>query len=847
MGIESFFGSISDNITLSQENRFLGTINNKIKGNHIFFDSNSILYVTGASLMSLINKILYHLIKPTGSQKINGMIKSLNLEPEIVLKQSPKEFSEYFTPERLDDMMMKKCYQYILNSLEKNYDTSQIKTVYVTFDGVPTKAKMITQRKRRFIGSVMDNLKKNIFEKHKKDLEKDNNRFLYETYKVEWKTVNITPGTKFMKGLSDILSSPFFVNEMKKLCPNLVDYSFNGPMTPGEGEYKIVNRARSKKFLEMKKDGEYSVFYSPDSDAVLLCLLLGTSVSMGYSKDPELNTKITNMLVLRQNQQKSTYETINTDILSSNIYKYVQQFNKNCIAMNKDNVIADIVLLLSVFGNDFIPKIESLNVREHFNVIIDIYSRVLLENNCTHVISFDEKRKKRMLNIEIFKKILSLLKEKEGKYLQMTFIKHNYHNYKNLRKTIKATEDNFIIELNKILSMIRELNDEIRKEKSIKKWEENETFVQILQKLLRWKNIPKNEVVKKYKEYYFSNGKFPKMDIALQKYASTSNNSYHSQNIEKKLNNIDPSLRILDYDREMYQLDRMLDSYVKKFNAEKINLGSFSVDENKLVVKATKIETTVNEYYVDFFNANLQEKNKITDICSQYFSALMWVFEYYFNNYDEKYHYENGNTYFYEKKRSPLLTQLSEYVDKLNQKEVDKICSFVSIESNIKRENYFTPLEQLLYVTPENILKNIIQKEFIPFIESYPFYMKIKDVSDKIWANSPEVPNIIDCRGAMFVSTCHLEIVYEKISKKEDERFLKEVRKIKLSPENKILNEFIKYDKIFSTKHYSSGGEKKNEFNVFFIHASSELKKFFKKAKTADADEMIKKINILLK
>ena len=41
--------------------------------------------------------------------------------------------------------------------------------------------------------------------------------------------------------------------------------------------------------------------------------------------------------------------------------------------MKEENIIVDMVFILSVFGDDFLPKLETLRVNTDINILIDFY------------------------------------------------------------------------------------------------------------------------------------------------------------------------------------------------------------------------------------------------------------------------------------------------------------------------------------------------------------------------------------------------------------------------------------------------------------------------------------------
>ena len=115
-------------------------------------------------------------------------------------------------------------------------------------------AKINEQKKRRYMGHMVSFLTKNIKTPFK------------------WAKNNISPGTNFMKKLQIYLRSEELKLQIKKVCGGLKEYIVSDTTLPGEGEMKIVNYINDMKI----PDNESIVVYSPDSDMIILLLLVTT-------------------------------------------------------------------------------------------------------------------------------------------------------------------------------------------------------------------------------------------------------------------------------------------------------------------------------------------------------------------------------------------------------------------------------------------------------------------------------------------------------------------------------------------------------------------------------------------
>jgi len=134
--------------------------------------------------------------------------------------------------------------------------------MYIALDGTPSLSKMLEQKKRRFVGDFQSQL--------------------LEPYKstFSWSKNNISPGTLFMNKITKFLSNIKSVINKEKikeedLILDLDKYNFYNKIkkfeysdtnAPGEAEMKILD-------LMIDLPNEPIIFYSPDSDVILLSLI----------------------------------------------------------------------------------------------------------------------------------------------------------------------------------------------------------------------------------------------------------------------------------------------------------------------------------------------------------------------------------------------------------------------------------------------------------------------------------------------------------------------------------------------------------------------------------------------
>jgi 5'-3' exonuclease len=787
MGIERFFSSIEENDITNLKTSFTKTLEHKIDAQYLYVDFNSIVYITSFKVLSSLNYMLFQIIsnKYKNNEKYNTLKKEYDLPSDNI-----NSFKKQYTENKINEIIINKIVEYVSSMLSNYIDPNKLEYFYIAIDGVPSKSKIVEQKKRRYMGGIINEIKKKIFDKYELKLEKDKIRYQFEKNKIGWNTNFITPGTEFMHELNIVLKSDKFKKMINKTCPKLKSYIFSGVYEPGEGEKKIVDHLRS-----LKQEQSNYVIYSPDSDVTLLGLLLNTNRIYNSNK-----RRVSKLKLIRHNQQKHNYDIVDIDQLADNIFKYVQDKLKTG-KLNKDNVIDDIVLLLTIFGNDFVPKIESFNVAQDFSNIIDKYISVLDENfqneKINYIISYSDKKNKKVINHKVLLQIFKELQTDEGGNLQKVYMSSHYQNYNKLKKIMDVTSKNFTPVMITFLSTLRNFNSQVRNvnkdnvDELIEHWtktDDNSIFIGKLKRLTRLdsssdiRSISDDDFIRTYAEYYIRQNKLPKVAVNFRRYSKTLQNQFHKTNLEKSLDYLDPNLKITEYDEEIYKFDNMLDEYTKGLNAYSLNLGYVGVDPNTYTWKTEKIQKSVQKYYNEFFGIDdINIKNpKMKALIQDYIDGLIWVFEFYFNQFDIKENRDLADIWHYKYTHAPLLTQIYHFLkSKENESDYYEKITDRLYKSKVNRKDYFNCIEHLMYVSPVTLgsIKNIVPDEYRDFIKKSDYYYDVNKVVDAVWKGDT---HYIDCKGVLFLNKCHLEIPNFMQDFEQDKKFIKEIRKIKL-------------------------------------------------------------------
>ena len=212
------------------------------------------------------------------------------------------------------------------------------KTVIIAFDGVAPVAKLEQQRSRRYKSWYQNEITKMIFKKEKDD---------------SWNTTAITPGTKFMAELNDVVSKHFNSASFTRL--NVQDIIVSGSNNVGEGEHKIFDYMRmnlEKHFIET------TVIYGLDADLIMLSinhLSICPNIYL-FRETPHFIQSIDSSLKPDANYFLDIPE------LTKTIVKNMNNDRELTLEQQKNKVF-DYIFLCFFLGNDFLPHFPAVNIR----------------------------------------------------------------------------------------------------------------------------------------------------------------------------------------------------------------------------------------------------------------------------------------------------------------------------------------------------------------------------------------------------------------------------------------------------------------------------------------------------
>jgi 5'-3' exonuclease len=236
------------------------------------------------------------------------------------------DFNGIIHPEAAKETEVDKLYLNLWNKI-KSYDVNyKPNKLLICIDGVAPVAKIIQQRKRRYLSIYKNKIDKIV---------------------SKFDTNAISVGTEFMNNLDDYIRD-------KITSENKTSYILDGSKNAGEGEHKIFNHL-------LEYDNKLPIIINGlDADLIILSLI----------------SNIDNIYLMRDNNNTITYVSI--DNLKQAL---LDELQPKWVNLDKTEIIESYCVMCSILGNDFIPHICTLNMKNNgLNVLINITTNAINSN-----------------------------------------------------------------------------------------------------------------------------------------------------------------------------------------------------------------------------------------------------------------------------------------------------------------------------------------------------------------------------------------------------------------------------------------------------------------------------------
>ena len=272
--------------------------------------------------------------------------------------------------------------------------------LYLAIDGVAPRAKMNQQRSRRF-RSAQEAREMAELEDHVRTELQQMGQVIPKA-KAPWDSNVITPGTPFMLKLSEFIR--FYIR--KRMADDKgwqrIRVIFSDASIPGEGEHKIMSHVRLQRSQPGYNPNLVHILHGLDADLIMLALathevnfyisrelVLFGRKSQDDHDQRQLENGFREQQRLMDEQASDAMELIDNQgkplqrVNISTLREYLAFEFKECLeglpfTPSLERLIDDIVFLCFFVGNDFLPHLPSLDIRDGaLDFLFNVYKRLL--------------------------------------------------------------------------------------------------------------------------------------------------------------------------------------------------------------------------------------------------------------------------------------------------------------------------------------------------------------------------------------------------------------------------------------------------------------------------------------
>lgn len=370
----------------------------------------------------------------------NGELDNLYLDMNGIVH--PCSHPEHKPPPETEDEMFLDVFKYTDRVLMM---ARPRKVLVIAVDGVAPRAKMNQQRARRFRAAQEAKLHDEEKERQIADAEA-RGEIIEESIKgkKKWDSNAITPGTPFMDGLAAALR--YWVAYKLASDPGWKDLQviISDATVPGEGEHKLMSFIRSQRLDPLHDPNTKHCIYGLDADLIFLGLathephfrvLREDVFAQGGGRNMRISDQM-NMTAeekkeLDARDAKKPFLWLHVNVLRE--YLEVELKVRMGPQWDLERAIDDWVFMCFFVGNDFLPHLPSLSVRDNgIDILVGCWKSII--SRLSDYLTCDGK-----LNIEAVEQLMKALSHKEDDILRRRH--ENEQRYQNHDKRRRVAQD----------------------------------------------------------------------------------------------------------------------------------------------------------------------------------------------------------------------------------------------------------------------------------------------------------------------------------------------------------------------------------------------------------------------
>lgn len=256
-----------------------------------------------------------------------------------------------------DNVLEKRMLNEIIDYMKKLIDLVNPEFIFIAIDGVAPFAKMVQQRERRYKSALTREIDDNMRAEMGIDIPN------------HWDTNAISPGTKFMESLYNKINIHIKNGALDSSSGITRQIIFSSAKDPGEGEHKILDHIRNSGEV---KDEDKIIVYGLDADLIMLSLSSGKKQIYLLREALQFNTVI-----------KDKFLLLDIDFLKFGLImtlkEHILDYDSCYIIKDIDRIIDDYIFLCYFLGNDFVPHIPGISLKDNgHDLLLKNYIAILV-------------------------------------------------------------------------------------------------------------------------------------------------------------------------------------------------------------------------------------------------------------------------------------------------------------------------------------------------------------------------------------------------------------------------------------------------------------------------------------
>jgi 5'-3' exonuclease len=270
-----------------------------------------------------------------------------------------KILKEHNSEKSHDNVLEKRMLTEIIDYMKKIINMSSPDNIFIAIDGVAPFSKMNQQRERRYKSRLNKKIDDNM--RTEMGLNIPNS----------WDTNAISPGTAFMNSIFERIN--YEINSGNLNADNGVTKQiiFSSANKPGEGEHKILDFIRDPTTNNIGNDDNI-IIYGLDADLIMLAM----------------SSQRKNIYLLRESLAfnkviEGKFLLLDIDYLKFGLIMtlkdHIFEYDSCYLIKDIDRIIDDYIFICYFLGNDFLPHIPGVSLKEDgHDLLLKLYISILV-------------------------------------------------------------------------------------------------------------------------------------------------------------------------------------------------------------------------------------------------------------------------------------------------------------------------------------------------------------------------------------------------------------------------------------------------------------------------------------